>query len=68
MKDKIIKERKPRTPREIALWRAKATAKMGGDCMAGSEPPPKGATAQDYGIYCLLRAVEDLAIAMEQTK
>ena len=63
-----MNERKPlpRTPQEIALWRAKATAKMGAEVMGGNKPPPEGASAQDYGIYCLLRAVEDLALAMEK--
>ena len=50
----------------FAAKRADGRQQMGAEVMGGNKPPPEGASAQDYGIYCLLRAVEDLALAMEK--
>jgi hypothetical protein len=67
MKPKPTK-RKPETPRELALYRARSNCRIGKAGMddklpAGSVPP--GRTSLEWGVYTLLSAVENLAEAME---
>ena len=64
MSKKPQQESKPRTKREWALQRCKSSCEIGRGCCDGVYPPPRGHGPTEYAIYCLLRAVEQLAIAL----
>lgn len=55
---------KPRTKRELALQRCELSCEAGRKCYDGVYPPPQGHGPTEYAIYCLLRATEELAIAL----
>ena len=61
-------EPKPQTKREWALQRCKSSCQIGRGCYDGVYSPPQGHGPTEYAIYCLLRAVEELAIAMEEQR
>ena len=54
----------PETKKEIALYRCKLSCKLGKDSCQGKGIPIK-AEKNDWVMYHILSAIEDLAIAME---
>ena len=64
MSKQTKQESKPQTKREWALQRCKSSCQIGRGCYDGIYPPPQGHGPTEYAIYCLLRAIEELAIAL----
>ena len=61
-----LRPKPPQTPREWALYRCKASCDVGLRTLDGALSPPPQSTAAEYALYSLLRAVEDLATAMQE--
>jgi len=66
MKTKPTKPTKPRTKRQWAIYRAKLHCRVGKDAIDLITTIPANATRYEYGLYCLICAVEALAEAMEK--
>jgi len=56
------------TPREAALYRVKLQCKIGRDAIEGKMRLPDATSALEYSMFCLLHAVEDIALAIEMKK
>lgn len=56
---------KPRSQLEWATERARLACKVGRDGINGDQDLPDGVTGQEWALYNLLHAVEDLANAVE---
>ena len=52
--------------RSVPLYRAGLNCKIGRDAIEGKNRPPDGVQPLEYAVFCLLHAVEDLAVGMEQ--
>ena len=50
--------------RNAALYRVKLHCKIGRAALDGKAPPGLLCSNQEYAVFCLLHAVEDLALAM----
>jgi hypothetical protein len=57
-------KRKPRTPREWALYRCALSCKAGRDAL-NSGVTPEGTPVIEYALFTLLHAVEEIGKAME---
>ena len=60
-------KKKPSTPREYALYRVSLSCKVGRDGLEGRKMPP-GVTREQWALYNLLHAVEDMALALGMDK
>ena len=58
----------PKTPRQLALYRAELSCKVGRDAMEIGSRLPDGVTPTEWAVYNLLRAVEHIATALGEDK
>lgn len=56
--------KKPKNKREWALYRCSLHCQIGRNAYKPGYVPEPGRTPTDYAVYCLLKAVEELATAM----
>ena len=54
-----------KTPKDMALRRAKLNCQVGKDALNGTEPIMSNVAPLEKAVFCLLNAIEDLATAME---
>lgn len=52
--------------RNPALYRAQLACKIARDCLDGKSNPPLGCSLDNWVMYQLLHAVEDIAKALEE--
>lgn len=60
------KKKFPTTKRGQALYRCKLSCQIGYEALDDKSKNRTGATPLEYAVYNLLRAVEDIATAMEE--
>jgi hypothetical protein len=58
--------RKNPQPKNMAAYRARLSCKIGMDVIGGVIKPPAGTSVFEYALYNLLRAIEDVALAIEE--
>lgn len=59
---------KPKTPRGWALYRIGLNCSLGKQALDGEAQVPECCNKTDYALYCLLNAIEDIAVAMKEEK
>ncbi len=57
---------KPKTESEWCAYRAQASCRIGRDALDGKTEIPPGVTRQEYAMFNLLHAVEELAKLIEE--
>lgn len=60
----MSRPKKPKTERELCLYRAQLSCKIGRDAIDGNARAPAGTTEMEYAMFNLLHAVEEIAKAM----
>lgn len=50
--------------KNLPLYRAQLSCKIGRDALEGTTDPPPGCTAIDWALFQLLHAIEEIATAM----
>jgi hypothetical protein len=58
--------RKNPQPKNMAAYRARLSCKIGMDAIGGVIKPPAGVPVFEYALYNLFRAIEDVAMAIEE--
>jgi len=57
---------KPETKLQSHTLRARISCKMGREVLNGDKNVPQGTTDIQFALYCLLEAIDDIAIAIEK--
>ena len=55
-----------KTKKDMNLWRAKTSCKLGREVLAGKSDPPEGVTESEMAMFYLLNAIEDIALYLEE--
>ena len=61
---KVNPQVRPKSPQEIALYRASLACKIGRDAIEGKNVPD-GFSRMDFAMFNLFHAIEDIALAMK---
>lgn len=59
--------KKPKTKLEWALYRAKLNCRCGRDALTGKTGQIDGVLALEYALFCMFHALEEIALAMEES-
>lgn len=61
-----MKTNKPKTNRQMSLYRAKLNCKIARDAIEGTlrNPIPQGVSPSEYALFCISHAIEEIADAM----